>query len=197
MKKRLIIGVTGGIATGKSTVMDLLAQQGIRGISSDALAHQAIRKGTPAFKKIVRAFGRNILGSDGQIDRQKLAAVVFPKPNARKRLERIVHPEVVRGLKAFVRKHPGVLALDIPLLFEARLQKLVDHIVVVAAPQKQQMSRLLKRNRYTRAQALERIRAQWPQYRKMKAADTVFWNAGTLARLKKQVRHWTEITLDS
>ncbi|MFA5975687.1 MAG: dephospho-CoA kinase, partial [Elusimicrobiota bacterium] len=106
-KKRLILGITGGIASGKSSVMALLSKRGIPVICSDDLAHRCIRKGHPAYKKIVRRFGRSILGSDGEINRRTLGKQVFAHPHLRKQLEQIVHPYVIRALKRFAKQHTG------------------------------------------------------------------------------------------
>jgi len=177
--KRLILGITGGIASGKTTVMRILAGRGIPTISSDDLAHACIRRPRPAYRAILRRFGRGVRGRNGQISRKKLGEIVFAKPNERKALERIVHPCVIKGLKKFVgRHHKGVVALDIPLLFESRLQGLVDKTVVVYCTRSQQITRLRRRTGLSRGQALQRIRAQMPLAQKRRKADIVILNTG-------------------
>ncbi len=186
--KRVVLGITGGIATGKSTVMNLLAQQGIPGISSDTLSHSAIRKGTPAYRAILKRFGRRVLRSYGHISRTKLGRLVFGDAQERRWLEKQIHPYVIRELKRFKSRSPGLIALDIPLLFEAQLQKLVDVVVVVDAPRAAQLRRLLKRDQLSRPEALRRIRAQMPLSKKRDQADWVISNGGTQAQLKVEVQ---------
>jgi len=187
--KRLILGITGGIASGKTTVMRMLARRDIPTISSDDLAHAAIRRGRPAYRAIIRRFGRSVL-KKGQINRAILGRIVFGNSKERKALERIVHPHVIRGLKDFIRRHPkGVIALDIPLLFEAKLTKLVDKTVVVYATPAQQLSRLRRKTGHSRAAALARIRAQMPLSQKRRRADFVLTNTGRLASLRRQVNN--------
>ncbi len=187
--KRLVVGVTGGIASGKTTVMRLLAQKGIPGISSDDLAHDVIKKGKPAYRAIVRAFGSGVLDNDRQINRVKLALVVFSNPAQLKRLERMVHPQVIRELKRFIQRHHGVIAVDIPLLFEAKLTHLVDRILVVYCSRPQQLSRMLKRDKLSRSQALARLKAQWPLASKLKGADIVVRNTGNSSKLRREVKN--------
>jgi dephospho-CoA kinase len=175
---RKIIGITGGIATGKTAVLKILKQRGLPVISSDELAHAALRN---------RAIRQRVVRHFGTADRQALGRIVFARPAERQWLERQIHPWVIRGLKSFIRKHRGLIALDIPLLFEARLDNLVDAVVVVSASQASQLSRLQRRNQLDRAAALKRIRAQWPLSRKIKRADYVLANSGSLASLRKRV----------
>jgi len=184
----MILGITGGIATGKSAVLKALAHHGFQTISSDDLAHQCIARNGPVYRAVVRAFGPGILTPNRQIDRKSLGAIVFGNPLLRKNLERIVHPCVVARLREFVRRHRGkFLALDIPLLYEARLQKLVDRVVVVYSTRAQQVQRLRQRNRLSRAQALIRIEAQIPLAFKCLRADDVIRNTRDLRYLKTQV----------
>ena len=189
-RRRLVLGITGGIASGKSTVMAMLARHGISGISSDTIAHHAIRKATPVYRKILERYGRRVCRSNQEISRMKLAKSVFADPAERKWLEKQVHPVVVRELKRFIRDHRGLIAIDIPLLFEAGLGHLVDQVVVVDAPQAVQIRRLTRRNGYSEGESLLRIRAQIPLSRKKARADVVLSNAGSLAQLRKHVdRH--------
>lgn len=187
-KKRLILGITGGIATGKSTVIKMLAKAGIPGISSDALAHEAIRKGKPAYRQILKRYGKKLLRYNGQLCRMKLGRIVFSDPKERLWLEQQVHPYVIKKLKNFARAHTGTVALDIPLLFEAGLESLVDKIVVVAAPRAAQIRRLKQRNGLSTADANHRISAQWPLSKKIRSADVVLYNDATLRSLQKQVK---------
>lgn len=196
---RRIYGVTGGIASGKSTVMALLKRAGIPGESADAIAHRCLQPGHPAYRQILSAFGPAVRSPSGGIDRAQLAKRVFRSPRERRRLERIVHPYVIRALKAYIRKQKGTIALDIPLLFEADLTDLVDRIVVVYARRNQQLTRLRERNGLSATQARQRLRAQWPLSKKVPLSHVVLRNTGSLARLQEEVREWLrrEKDLDS
>jgi dephospho-CoA kinase len=185
----MILGITGGIASGKTTVMRILAGRGIPTVSSDDLSHACIKRGRPAYQAIVRRFGRDILSPSGQINRHQLGEIVFADPKKRRTLEKIVHPCVVRGLKLFIKKHrTGIIALDIPLLFEAKLQKLVDKIVVVYCSRNQQITRLRRRMGLSRAQALARIHSQSPLDLKRRMADIVVMNTRKRTQLSRQAR---------
>jgi len=186
--KRLILGITGGIASGKSTVMRALARAGIPTVSSDVLAHQAIFKATSVHRRILRRYGRGILRSSGQISRRTLGHIVFRDPAERRWLERQVHPVVIRTLKQFIRAHHGIVALDIPLLFEARLQNLVDKVIVVYSSRELQIKRLRRRDGLSRQNALQRIAAQIPLGAKRRHADIVLDNRGTPPALRSQIR---------
>lgn len=194
IKPKCVLGVTGGIASGKTTVLRLLARAGIPTISADDLAHQAIRKGTPAYARILKRYGRSILGNTGQISRADLGRIVFSRPAELRWLEAQVHPVVIRKIKQFVRARRGIVALDIPLLFEAKLQNLVSRTIVVYCSQAQQIERLRRRNGFGRQKALRRIRAQMPLAVKRRRADVVIDNRGTPADLRRQVER--KINLD-
>ena len=168
-------------------MLQQLKRHGIPTISSDELAHNCLRKGHPCYVSVLRRFGRQILGAGLQIDRSRLAKIVFSKPSERRRLEQQIHPWVIRGLKSFIRKHRGMIALDIPLLYETRLEKLVDAVVVVSAPRAAQVSRLKRRNHLDAGASLQRIRAQWPLAAKIKRADYVLSNNGRLSSLNARV----------
>lgn len=185
--KRFILGVTGGIASGKSVVLSLLARKRIPVVSSDALAHQCIRKGQPPYRAIVRAFGRSILDRKGEIDRRILGKLAFSSPVSRKRLERLVHPCVIRALRRFAKRRRGLIAMDIPLLFEVGLESLVDFKVVVSSTRNQQLRRMVARDKLSRFEALGRLKAQWPLRRKRALADYVISNTRDKRYLRRQV----------
>lgn len=197
MKRRLVVGLTGGIASGKSTVLDWLAKRRIPTQSADLVVRECMRPGTSVYRAILRRFGRNLCRPDGALERAKLGSIVFKDAKARRALERIVHPCVIKAQKAFIRSHRGLVVLDIPLLFEAKLESLVDHVVVVYAHRHQQMARMKARNGFTTAEARRRLAAQWPLKRKAARAHQVLKNTGTKAELRKQVNAWLEKTLDS
>jgi dephospho-CoA kinase len=184
---KVIIGVTGGIASGKTTVMRFLAKRGIPIVSADELAHHCILRGNPAYKAILRHFGEAILDMGGQISRQKLGRIVFANSAQRRHLEKIVHPYVAKALRRFIQSHHGTMALDIPLLFEAGYATWMDEIWVVYCSQAEQIRRLMRRNGFTRQRALQRIAAQIPLPVKKRHADIVIQNTGTLPMLERQV----------
>jgi dephospho-CoA kinase len=182
-----VLGVTGGIASGKSTVMKLLARQGIATISSDELAHRCLRKGTKVYRAIWKRFGNDVLDKNGKVIRRKLGEIVFSNPVKRKALERIVHPCVIKGLKQFMQSHRGIVALDIPLLFEAKLSRLVDKSVVVYCRPNQQLMRIRRRDRLSRREAVARMKAQMPLAKKRERADFVISNTSRISALLPQV----------
>lgn len=180
----ILVGLTGGVATGKSTVARMFARCGAVVIDADHLAREAVKPGKPAWREIVRTFGRGILNPDRTINRRALGAIVFHDKKKLRRLERIIHPRVAREqtrlTKRAARQDPdAVVIYDVPLLFEAGIDKRMDKTIVVTADRETQIARLKKRNGLTRAEALRRIKSQWPLSRKIRRADIVI--EGTLA----------------
>ncbi|HDI60485.1 MAG TPA: dephospho-CoA kinase [Desulfobacteraceae bacterium] len=187
-----LVGLTGGIASGKSTVSRLLAEAGARIIDADVLARQAVEPGQPAFAAVVEHFGSGVLKSDGTIDRDQLAAEVFADPGQKARLERIIHPAVAHAMAARLAEieataPESTVVLDVPLLFEAGMDAGLDLVVVVDAPEAVQLERLMKRSGLSRADALARIRSQMPMAEKRRRADVVIDNSGSLASTRSQV----------
>lgn len=190
----ILIGLTGGVATGKSTVAKMFKQCGAIVIDADELAREVVQPDKPAWRDIVRRFGKSILNADRTINRQALAQIVFGNRAKLRELERIIHPRVAREqqrlTKEAAQKDPNVVVLyDVPLLFEAGIDNRVDQIIVVTADQRTQIARLKQRNGLTRAEALQRIRNQLPLSKKITRADMVI--DGTLPRpvSRKQVRN--------
>jgi len=177
--------------------MKMLAKAGIATLSADDQAHACIRRGKPAYHAVLRSFGGQILDRDREIDRKALGRLVFADRKARRRLERIVHPHVVRALRRFIRDYPGVIALDIPLLFEARLRQLVDKAIVVYCSREQQIHRLCHRDELSRREALQRMNAQMPLSAKCAQADWVILNTGSRAQLKIQTENLLKKCLTS
>jgi len=188
----IVVGLTGGVATGKSTVAKMFKQCGAVVIDADELAQDIVKPGKPAWHAIVKTFGKTVLTSDRTINRQALGAVVFNNRVKLRRLERIIHPRVARQqvklTRQAVRNDPkAVVIYDVPLLFEVGIDKRVDKIIVVSADQETQLARLKKRNGLSRAEALRRIRSQMPLAKKIQRTDHVL--DGTLSRtsLRRQV----------
>ncbi len=188
----LNVGLTGGIATGKSTVVRMLVKKGARVIDHDALVHTLQEPGRPVWNRIVEAFGREILDAGGRIDRKKLGVLVFGDEGRRKALEGIVHPAVLeeaqRERDRIGRKDERAIVLsDIPLLLEVGMQGLFDLILLVYAPPAVQIARVMKRNNMTRDEAVARLEAQMPIDEKLKRADVVIRNDGTMKELQQRV----------
>lgn len=181
----ILVGLTGGVATGKSTVAKMFRRCGAIVIDADELARTVVQPGKPAWREIVRAFGRGILNRDRTIDRHALGTIVFHDKKKLRRLERIIHPRVAREqtrlAKQAAKKDPKAIVIyDVPLLFEAGIDTRVDQIIVVTADREAQIARLKKRNGLTRAEALRRIKSQMPLSKKARLADIVM--DGTLPR---------------
>jgi len=182
-----VVGLTGGIASGKSTFAAALRARGVPVVDADALAKAAVAPGSAALEEIARAFGRGVIGPDGALDRRKMAALVFSDPEARRRLEAITHPAVRRGMAEETRRlgdagHP-LAFYDTPLLFEVGLERVLDCVVVVWAPAAVQRARLVARDGLSPAEADARVGAQLPIDEKAARADVVVENVGDPADL--------------
>ena len=189
----LVVGLTGGVATGKSTVARMFKRCGAVVIDADQLARDIVRPGLPAWRAIVRTFGTGILKPGRTIDRHALGAIVFRNRAKLRRLERIVHPRVALEQQRLTRlagrkNHKAVVIYDVPLLFEAGIDKRVDKTLVVTADQATQMARLKKRDGLSRAQALQRIRNQMPLAQKTRRADMILDGTRPRSFLYRQVR---------
>ena len=189
----LLIGLTGGVATGKSTVAKLLKTCGAVIIDADALAREVVQPGKPAWRDIVRLYGEQVLKPDRTLNRPALAHIVFRDSHKLRALNAIIHPRVAREQARLTRdigrKDPDAIVMyDVPLLFEAGVDKRVDRIVVVAADRETQITRLQRRDHLTRAEALRRIRSQLPLATKIKQADYVIDGTLPLSQLKRTVK---------
>lgn len=192
-----IIGLTGGIASGKSTVSAMLAELGAYIIDADKIAHEVIMPGKQAWQDIVDRFGQEIL-LDGEINREKLGQLVFNDNALRSWLEEVTHPrieaEAKRQLKMAEEEEYDIAVLDVPLLFEVGWDKLVDEVWVVYVAPKVQLSRLMARNNLKEDEALTRIRAQMSLEEKAKFSDVVIDNnQDTAATSKKVLAAWCNI----
>uniref|UniRef100_UPI0013BE988C dephospho-CoA kinase n=1 Tax=Carboxydothermus ferrireducens TaxID=54265 RepID=UPI0013BE988C len=186
-----VIGLTGGIASGKSTVSRILQELGFAIIDADRIARDILTPGHPAYQKVIDTFGKNILTEDGQIDRAKLGKIVFGNREKLLVLNSITHPEVLKEIRKKIKEltSSGIdwIVLDIPLLFEAKMTSLVDEIWVVYVPEEEQLKRLMARNGFSRDEALARIRAQMPLEEKVKLADVVIDNSGSIESTREQI----------
>lgn len=171
-----VIGLTGGIATGKTSVALHLEKRGALVIDADEIAHRLMEPGTSANEKIKKEFP-SAVREDGTIDRKLLGELVFANPSLRTALEAILHPEVLREMKESIERSRGRwVVLMVPLLFEAGMEGLADEVWVVKASPENQLERLMKRNGLSRREAELRIRAQWPLEQKIALADVVIDN---------------------
>lgn len=171
-----VLGITGGIATGKSTVTQMLAELGAPTISADTVARALLAPGTPTTEAVLVAFPGCAAPEPGRIDRRALARIIFADAQARSRLEALTHPPIIEALKSQIVEWRAVSAVpvaaaEIPLLFEARLEWLVDSIVVVTCPKSDQISRLLVRDGVSEEEAYRQVAAQWPLSKKEANAD--------------------------
>jgi dephospho-CoA kinase len=190
-----VIGLTGGIGSGKSTVTAILRRLGAFVVDADALAHAVLAPGAPAVDEVAAAFPGVV--TDGVVDRARLAELVFSQEEARARLNAIVHPRVRKMIREALEEAAmageAVAVLDVPLLIEAGLHHEVDEVWVVYADEEEQLTRIMERNHVDRETALARIRAQMPLSEKVRYADVVIDNRGDLSALEAQVQAlWME-----
>lgn len=185
----LLVGLTGGIGAGKSTVADLLARQGAVILDADAFARDAVRKGTDALGAVVRRFGEEIVGADGELDRARLASIVFADREALDDLEAIIHPEVRRmiadGIQSHLDTHDVVVLVN-PLLIEMGTHRDCDVVVVVSASSETQVARSVARG-MEEADVRSRLHAQLPLDARARAADVLLDNEGTREELEAEV----------
>ena len=195
----LIVGVTGGIASGKSTVSKMLEALGAPIIDYDVIAREIVEPGEPAWKDIVAFFGKQVLKEDGRIDRKKLSDIVFRDPERRKQLESLTHPRIIeeadRQAVEVAGKDPNaIIQAVIPLLYEVNLQHLVHKVLLVYIPREMQIERLMKRDAITREAAESILKAQLPIDEKLGYADYVIHNEGALEETRRQVQQvWEEM----
>ena len=187
----LLIGLTGNIGSGKSTVAQLLSERGATIIDADVLARRAVELGTAAYASIVERWGTSILAADGLIDRTALRRIVFSEPQELEQLNTIVHPEVERMRAALVeqarQRGDRLVVCDIPLLFERRMTDSFDRIVLVDAPRPVRLERLVRERGLRETEAMDMIVAQMPAELKRARADFVIDNVGTLTQLDHRV----------
>lgn len=194
----IVVGLTGGIASGKSTVSNMLKKLGFPIIDADLEARLAVEKGEPAYREIIENFGEDILLSDGSIDRAKLGSIIFHDTEKRLKLNSIVHPAV--RSRVLSKKEQAedaeekLIVMDIPLLIESRLSSMVEKILLVYVDEETQLKRLMARNHFSEEEARVRINSQMPLKEKIQYADKVINNNGTIeeteAQLLKILTEW-------
>lgn len=198
-KRPFILGVTGGLGSGKSTVCRLLGQRSVPVVDADEISRECMVPGRRVFEEAVAEFGPGILDEQGQIHRSGLAEKVFGDPEARRRLEEIIHPFVIRAIKDriadFATQGTRLVVLDVPLLYEAGLDAMCDEVWVVWCRRDQQLDRVVQRGSLTREAARRRLEAQMPLEEKVRRADRVIDNTGSPGELVGQVqRAWECLT---
>ena len=198
----LLVGLTGNIASGKSTVAQLLSERGATIIDADVLARRAVERGTNAFDAIVRRWGTSVQAPDGHLDRAALRRLVFGNPKELEALNDIVHPEVERLREVRIEEARGrgdrIVVCDIPLLFEKKMVDRFDRIVLVDAPRPLRLERLVTDRGLRETEAMDMIAAQMPAELKRARADFVIDNASTLSDLERRVNDvWASLVQDA
>lgn len=184
----LKIGLTGGIASGKSTVAEIFASLGAALVDTDVVAREVVRHGSPALAAIRRHFGADFITADGELDRRKMRQAVFADPDRRKELEAILHPLIrERTLAAVARVEAPYVVIAVPLLVETRFDELVDRVLVVDCPQALQLGRLMQRDDVDAEQARATLEAQVDRDARLRVADDVIDNGGNLDSTRQQV----------
>ena len=198
----LLVGLTGNIASGKSTVAQFLSEHGATIIDADVLARRAVERGSRAFDAIVKRWGTSILAPDGHLDRAALRRVVFGNPKELEELNEIVHPEVERlreqRISEAATRGDRVVVCDIPLLFEKKMVDHFDRIVLVDAPRPVRLERLVNDRGLRETEAMDMIASQMPAELKRARADFVIDNAATLTELERRVNDvWASLIQDA
>ena len=190
-KTNIVVGLTGGIASGKSTVTGVLHELGCTIIDADKIAREIVMPGQPAWQEIIARFGTGILLDNQQLDRKKLSEIIFNNNAAKKALDSISHPiilaEMQRKTREIVKKNDKVTIWDVPLLFEAQFAQYVDVSILVYTPVEIQLERLMKRDSLDREMALKRINAQMTLQQKKELATIIIDNSSNMEEVRKNV----------
>jgi dephospho-CoA kinase len=186
--KKIILGLTGGVSSGKTTVAAMFKSLGARIIDADAISHNLLKPDKKVYCQVVKIFGKGIIKKDRTLSRKKLGRIVFNAKPLRKQLDRIMHPEIIRIIRKklqAVRK--GVVVLEAPLLIEAGLTGMVDKLIVVNLSLAKQIKRIQQKTLLTKEEVFKRIRSQLPLEKKVRLADFIIDNNGTRKQTQKQV----------
>lgn len=195
----VIIGLTGNIASGKSTVSRRLKMLGAKVIDADQTAREVVRPGEPALNEIVEHFGPGVLDNRGELDRKKMGSIIFSDPGARKKLNEITHPRIKEAIYREIERTAieggyNIVVIEAPLLIEVQLHRDVDEVWMVKIDQEEQIKRLAERDKLSREEALQRIKAQMPQEEKIKHAHRVIDNSGSNEETIRQIDlHWSAL----
>lgn len=189
-----IVGLTGGISSGKSTVSSYLKQLKIPVIDADEVARKVVEPNSQGAREIRKAFGSDVFEEDGSLNRQKLGALIFSNAENRQKLDDLLQPlikiMILDEIEEYRQKGENMIVLDLPLLFEKHYEKLCEEIIVVYIPKELQLERLMRRNQYTKQEALSRIDSQLSIEEKRKRATVLLDNQGTIQQLYQQVEQW-------
>lgn len=189
-----IVGLTGGISSGKSTVSSYLKQLKIPVIDADEVARKVVEPNSQGAIEIRKAFGSDVFEEDGSLNRQKLGALIFSNAENRQKLDDLLQPlikiMILDEIEEYRQKGETMIVLDLPLLFEKQYEELCEEIIVVYIPKELQLERLMKRNQYTKQEALSRIDSQLSIEEKRKRATVLLDNQGTIQQLYQQVEQW-------
>lgn len=189
-QNKMIIGITGSIGTGKSTVSNYLISKGYSVVDADKISKGAYNIGSNGYKAILEVFGEEILNSNGEVDRKKIKKIVFDNSNMLQRLNMAIHPIIINEIEKEIEmllESQSVVFLDAPLLIETELHKKVDKIIVVACDKNEQINRIIKRDKITAYMAISIINSQLSIDEKLKFADYVVYNNSTIENLYSQV----------
>lgn len=194
-----VIGLTGGIASGKSTVASYLKELGAYVIDADKIARDIVQPGGPAYVEIVQEFGKDILDPDRNIDRKKLGGIIFRNLEDREKLNGIMHPKIYRlmekQIESIKKADPkGIIVLDVPLLIETGMTKMADEVWLAWLPEELQKARLMERDGFTEEEAEKRIKSQMPLNKKRKFAHRIIDTSGLLKDTRRQVNSiWNQL----
>ncbi|WP_207302969.1 dephospho-CoA kinase [Bacilliculturomica massiliensis] len=184
----MVIGLTGGIGSGKSTVSDYLARKGCAIVDADGIAREITEPDSPVLEKLSRTFGAEIINPDGSLDRKKLGRMAFADEEKKKKLDEITHGEILRRIEERVAAFQGdVIFLDVPLLFETGLERLTDQVWVVDAEDEERIRRVRQRDGLSEEEIRDRIRRQMPREEKCARADRILCNSGAPEELYLQI----------
>lgn len=186
------LGLTGGIATGKSTVVQFFKKHDVDVIDADQIAREVVEPDHPGLTEVVDVFGKEVLEADGTLNRKKLGEIIFHDYDKKKKLERILHPHIRKlmfgRMEKYQQAHPDkLIVLDIPLLYESGLEDRFDEVMVVYIPEELQLQRLQQRDQIDERRALQKIRSQMSIENKKKLADVIIFNDGTKEQTQQQV----------
>lgn len=188
-----VLGITGGIATGKSSVVQHFIDLGFPVVDADIIAHHLLDKNTPAYKEVVKVFGSEILQENGEINRQALGALVFNHPDKLKQLDELMAPFLQESILAAIKQasqNQKLVVVDVPLMYEKGYDEWMDQVAVVYCTPEQQIKRLMQRNQLTEKEATQRIDSQLPIEMKKLLAEVVFDNSNDLTQTIQQVDTW-------